>query len=37
MSSPTAAAPAMRPEFRRVAVIGAGIVGVSTALYVVLT
>ncbi|GIK96707.1 MAG: D-amino-acid dehydrogenase [Alphaproteobacteria bacterium] len=33
MSSSTAAAPAMRPEFRRVAVIGAGIVGVSAALY----
>lgn len=35
MSSQTAAAarPAMRPEFQRVAVIGAGVVGVSTALY----
>lgn len=34
MSAPNAAArPAMRPEFQRVAVIGAGIVGVSAALY----
>lgn len=34
MSNTTAAAqPATRPEFARVAVIGAGIVGVSTALY----
>lgn len=32
-SSTAAAAPAMRPEFQRVAVIGAGVVGVSTALY----
>lgn len=32
-SSHAAAMPAMRPEFSRVAVIGAGIVGVSTALY----
>jgi D-amino-acid dehydrogenase len=29
----TAARPAMRPEFQRVVVIGAGVVGVSTALY----
>lgn len=35
MSSQIAAAarPAMRPEFQRVAVIGAGVVGVATALY----
>jgi D-amino-acid dehydrogenase len=32
-SAQAAAGPAMRPEFRRVAVIGAGVVGVSTALY----
>ncbi len=31
--STAAARPAMRPEFQRVAVIGAGVVGVSTALY----